>query len=259
MRQVAALIVLSTVLLPACGQAGASNDEAVVAEHLLLSVRLDHALYDGMGNVIEYREWHDGSFKKTSEQAWQPVKLNGEDKTVRMWRYLIIPKAPWTGRVGRDTYIMAPDGTAERVGTDEGYVPLNVPGQDGYKLHMHRSTATAGTLIGEHGARILQRGPDDTAVQIGTLESRDIRLDSGVVAAKVLMTRGMGQDAVWEGEVGNVTYRENQPGQAIPVRVLEYRKVKLHDGRETFLLMSRPAKGAGTWAGVHEGKVYREK
>jgi len=46
------------------------------------------------------------------------------------------PPKPWTGRVGRDTYIMAPDGTAERVGTDEGYVPLNVPGKDGYKLQM---------------------------------------------------------------------------------------------------------------------------
>ncbi|MBN1772768.1 MAG: hypothetical protein JXB32_15975 [Deltaproteobacteria bacterium] len=236
----------------------ASGEDDVVVEHLLLGERLALTLHDHEGNPLPNREWYDGSFRETAEVAWQPAKLDDREQTVRMWRYLVIPNAPWIGRVGSEMFLKGPDGALQPIGRDAGFVALRAADGSERALHMHESVSTAGTLVGEDGERIFRQAADGTPVQIGVLAIRDLRLDSGETARRVLLTRGMAEGAPWEGEIGDVTYREVEPGRAVPVRRLEYRKVRLDDGHETFLLMVRPSNGTGPWVGVHRGRVYRQ-
>lgn len=54
-------------------------------------------------------------------------------------------------------------------------------------------------------------------------------------------------------------YREKTGGRAEPIQKIEYRMVKLDDGRAVPLLMARAIKGDPVWIGVRDGNVYRQE
>jgi hypothetical protein len=94
--------------------------------------------------------------------------------------------------------------------------------------------------------------------QIGRLAYKSLTIETGETM-KLFMTKGMEPNALWEGDVGDTSYREEKEGQGAPIGKLEFRTVKLEDGKETVILMSHPLSGNAPWTGVRNGKIIKSK
>lgn len=240
-----------------CSGAQTSND-AFVRENLLRSVRMQERLWQSTGDPIQYCEWYDGSLKMINDISYKKCKVGNNELTEKTIRYLFIPNAPAIFRDGNLDYVLRGDGTAENVG-ERKWTPVELPGQGKQTVMMWKTCDTAGKWIGLDGEKLYECSNGGAAIQIAEVAYRDIIQENGVKAAKVFMTRLLDKNAAWEGEVENTTYRELDGGRAEAVKKIEYRQVKLDDGREVPLLMARSVKGDAAWIGVRDGKIYRQK
>ncbi|MBI2837536.1 MAG: hypothetical protein HYX75_04440 [Acidobacteria bacterium] len=238
---------------------GHVSEDALVRENLLRSVRMQERFWQsGTGDPIQYCEWYDGSLKLINEIAYKRCKMGNGELTPRTIRYLFIPGAPALFRDGSLDFVLLADGTAEQVG-ERKWTPVEILGEGAQTMMMWKTVDTDGKWIGLDREKLYELGEGGSPVQIAEVAYRDIILENGVKAAKVFMTRSLDKKAAWEGEVESTTYREIEGGRAEAVRKLEYRQVKLDGGREVPMLMALSLKGDGTWIGVRDGTVHRQK
>ncbi|HTQ30388.1 MAG TPA: hypothetical protein VMI53_04190 [Opitutaceae bacterium] len=235
-----------------------AQESRLIQQNLLRDVRYWQIYWQTNPNDerVQYMEWHDGNMKQIADLAWAKCTVEGQTESVSTSRSLIIPHAPPIFRDSGSIFAVQSDGTAEKLG-EYGYMPVKMNGAEETSMLMIKDTNTNGQWIGVDGDKIIARGENEAAVQIGSLAWRDIVLETGVSAKKVLMTKGVEPGAAWEGEVDDVTYRQSEGGKAEPVYKLEYRLVQCEDGKDHLLLMEWPVPGNGPWFGVRDGTVYQ--
>jgi len=233
-----------------------SGQKISLFDATMRSVRMRHMLLDTQGNPIQFGSWTPkGEFMKMTETEWVPVDKGDRKEQWMMYRYLLIPNAPWM-RIGEDgAFIVAQaNGHAERIGEHDQWHPVNISGQKPMTIIMWKTTDTNGKWVGVVDDRIYESAEDGTASQIGWLKYKSLTLETGETVL-LFMTKGMTPGAVWEGDVKDTLYRELAEGKGTPVAKLAYRPIKLEDGTESVLLMSRPLQGKAVWTGARNGKI----
>jgi hypothetical protein len=234
-----------------------SEESRLVRQNLLRSFRYWTCYWAGPDERIEYVFADNGNATKIAETAWFKHTEGDESRSVKTTRSLLVPNAPQIFRDNGSSFAIQSDGSIDKLG-DYASQSIKKPGADDQSIFMISDVDTDGKWIGRDGEKIIERHDDDSAVQIGTMEYRDIVLEAGASATKVLMTKGMEPGAAWEGEVNGVTYRQTEGGKPEPVEKLEYRRVKCEDGKDHLLMMAQAVKGSVPWIGVRDGTVYRE-
>jgi len=243
---------------PAAHSAAAKPVDKMAAlfEVTTRSVRMRETLLDQMGRPKDHVEWNTAHhFIQMTETEWVPVDDGDRKAEWRMYRYLLIPNAPWM-RIGEDgAFIVAKaGGPAERIGEHDQWHPVTIPGQKPMKIMMWKTTATNNKWIGVVDDRVYESAEDGTGSQIGGISFKRLTLETGETVL-LFMTKGMAPGAVWEGDVKDTMYRELTEGKGTPVAKLAYRPFKLEDGTMSVLLMSRPFQGKAVWTGARNGKI----
>jgi hypothetical protein len=234
-----------------------AEEARLVRQNLLRSVRYWMTYWTGPDERVQYIQGDDGNMKQVAETAGFERKSGESTNSVMTTRSLLIPNAPRIFRDDGSAFVILPDGTVDRLG-DYSTQSIKKPGADEASMFMINDVDTDGKWIGRDGEQVFERNDDETVVQIGKVEYRDIVIGAGPGTTKVIMTKGMEPGAAWEGEVRGVTYREIEGGKPAAFENLEYRSVKCDDGKEHLLLMAQPVKG-GPWVGVRAGRVYRQQ
>jgi len=238
---------------PADTRAVATDTTAVLLEAALRSARLYLSLLDSnLENANQEVQWNRaGEFKRVTEVRMVDGRL--------MFRPLLLPGAPWISVPGRTAggeilHVAREGAPAEKVGKVH-VQSFSLPGQKTtHQTIMWKTTETNGKWVGAKFPEIYECGDDGKGAQIGTLGFGELAIESGEVVL-VIESKGMAPGSVWEGDVGDTTYRESTEGKGTPIAKLAYRPVKLEDGTETVVLMSRPLSGKAIWTGVRNGKV----
>jgi hypothetical protein len=243
------IFVLIFMLASSCSSESQTD---VIREDLFRNFRLTHAMWNNMGKPIEYRQWHDDSFKKTGDIVYQTHFFSGEERTALMIKYLLIPNAPFMSRVKGDIYIIGPDGKPEKIG-QRAYLTLDLPDEGKRTLEMEKSIHTRGKWIGYAKGKIFEYD-DKTITLIGKMEYKKMTIASGQTV-NILMTKGIEEGDAWEGELADTTYRQTSEGKAAPVKKLEFKTVESAGKKTTILLMAQDIKKGKGWKGVIDGKV----
>jgi hypothetical protein len=232
------------------------DNTALLFEVTMRSVRMRETLVDPMGQPKDHVEWNTAhQFIQMTETDWVPVEKGDRKAEWRMYRYLLIPNAPWM-RIGEDgAFIVAKaGGHAERIGEHDQWHPIAIPGQKQMTIMMWKTTATNGKWIGVVDDRVYESADNGTGSQIGWINFKNLTLETGETVL-LFMTKGMAPGAVWEGDVKDTVYREMAEGKGTPVAKLSYRPFRLEDGTMSVLLMSRSLQGKAVWTGARNGKI----
>jgi hypothetical protein len=247
------------LLFAAACSAQSGPPKAALLDAEMRSARFRASVLNAMGDPIQYVGWNKADeLRKITESQWVPVQEDGKKVNRRMFRYLLIPGAPWMAMGHGEIVIAAREGARAENAGEEGFHPLQVPGQEPMKVWMWKTAETNGKWVGVVDDKVYECGGDGAGAQIGWIAFRDLALDSGEVV-KVFMTKGMAQGSAWEGDVADTRYREAAGGKGAPIAKLEYRPLKLPDGTETVVLMWRAPGGNAPWRGVRNGKILEDK
>jgi len=118
-----------TVLFSSTGCFGESKDR-ITSDAAMRSARLRKTLIDGMGHPIQYVGWNKkGDFKMITESQFLPVVHEEKNVQMMMFRYLLIPGAPWMQMKGK-YYVAASSGANVVNVGEEAFRTLKVQGQE---------------------------------------------------------------------------------------------------------------------------------
>jgi len=240
--------------------AQSKSDTDIVSDAKMRFVRLRSTIIDGTGNPIQNIQWNtQGSFRQvTSAPQYVSVRRYGEDDMMLAFKYLLIPDAPWmnwgnSGHIGI-CFVADSGSEATEVG-DEEYVPIQIPGSGNMRLRMWYTTYNDRKNVGILDNKIFESvHQGDVGKQIGWLDRRKLTIETGETVF-VFMTKGMEDNAKWEGDVGDTTYREEKEGQGTPISKLKFCTITGQIGKGSVVLVSRSIKDKGNWVGAIDGKV----
>ena len=237
-------------VLSAMGFGVSKSSATVLSDANMRFVRLHATLLDSMGHPYQSVGWN-------TKGDWKDLTKSQMMSGYLMFKYLLIPGAPWMQWQGQIRISIREEAQVETIG-EESFHPLKIPGQKEMSLIMWKTTYTDGKWIGVGQDKIYACGEDGTGKQIGWLKYKSLTIETGETVL-LFMTKGMEANAMWEGDVEDTAYREEKEGKGTPIGKLEFRPVKLEDGKETVILMFRPLSGDATWTGVRNGKIIKSK
>lgn len=233
------------------------DNTAALLEVTMRSVRMHSTLLDPLNQPVSEVEWNSsGTLMKITETSMISLEDGGSKESYLMFRYLLIPNAPWMQMGSGKEFIATESGHLDRIG-EESTHKMKIPGQEPASYLMWKSIDTNGKWVMVfwlRGSRIYQADEDGTASEIGSITYKSLALETGETVL-LFMTKGTAPDSVWEGDVKDTMYRELTEGKGTPVAKLAYRPFKQEDGTMSVLLMSRPLQGKAVWTGARNGKI----
>lgn len=242
------LLLVISIPVVSCGTPNTQNAELFNTN--MRFVRLRATLLDSSGNARQMVQWNTkGTWEKLTETRWV--------NKYRMFRYLLIPNAPWMQWYGNISIAVDEKSPIEIIGKEQ-YHPIKLPGQKEIQLMMWKATFTNNKWVGINRDKILECGEDGVGKQIGWLSFRHLTINSGETLL-LYMTKEMGKNDKWEGNAGDTVFIEKKEGYGTPIGKLEFRRVKKENGKETVILMFRSLSDSGNWIGVQNGKVVEFK